>query len=352
MQISIIVPVYKAESTIRRCIDSIIAQTYNDWELILVDDGSPDYSGEICDSYSSDRVHVIHTNNEGVSAARNKGLDLAHGERICFVDSDDFISPAYLEAMSHSTSDFVAVGFTSVNSYMPIAEKLDKEEISNRLQELIDGHNLCAVWSHLYSSSIIKQYNIRFDTNLRFGEDTIFNLQYFSHCTTYETVPDVSYQYYQMDDYSKRYVLDWTQLSYLHNKRLECYLLLEEIFGSKVRIATYLIPSFQNVPNLFSEQKASKCYELYRSSLGNHAYMDYMTFFTKWFDLGQNLSLYVLSQDKVSIESFRIWRSFLDVPYDVVCFKGIFWKIVFFLFKVGQWRLASLFVNIRQLLKR
>ena len=92
-KVSIIVPVYKAEQYLHRCVDSILSQSFTDCELILVDDGSPDKSGEICDEYASrdSRIQVIHKQNGGVSSARNAGLDVAHGEYVWFVDSDDWI---------------------------------------------------------------------------------------------------------------------------------------------------------------------------------------------------------------------------------------------------------------------
>lgn len=97
--VSIIVPIYNAEQYISKCIESILAQTYRDFELILVDDGSTDMCGKICDEYAKQdsRVHVIHQENKGVSAARNAGISLAKGEYIMFVDSDDFITENMLE---------------------------------------------------------------------------------------------------------------------------------------------------------------------------------------------------------------------------------------------------------------
>ena len=97
--VSIIVPIYNVEQYISKCIESILAQTYRDFELILVDDGSPDNCGKICDEYAKQdsRVHVIHQENSGLSAARNAGIDDAKGEYIMFVDSDDFITDNMLE---------------------------------------------------------------------------------------------------------------------------------------------------------------------------------------------------------------------------------------------------------------
>ena len=95
--VSVIVPVYNSEKYINRCVASILDQTYQNLEIILVDDGSLDKSGKICDSYTDSRVKVIHQRNQGVSAARNSGIDEAGGEWICFIDSDDYVSADYIE---------------------------------------------------------------------------------------------------------------------------------------------------------------------------------------------------------------------------------------------------------------
>lgn len=100
-EISIIIPVYNVEAFIRKTIESVIAQSFTSWELILVDDGSPDSSGKICDEYASkyDRITVIHQLNQGVSAARNNGIDKAIGKYICFIDGDDYVDQTYLSSM-------------------------------------------------------------------------------------------------------------------------------------------------------------------------------------------------------------------------------------------------------------
>lgn len=100
-KISIIVPVYNVEKYLARCIDSILEQTFSDFECLLIDDGSPDCSGALCDEYAhkDNRIHVIHQKNAGVSAARNRGLDAARGEWICFVDSDDWCAKDMLSLL-------------------------------------------------------------------------------------------------------------------------------------------------------------------------------------------------------------------------------------------------------------
>ena len=99
--ITVIVPIYKVETYLRKCVDSVIAQTYRDLEIILVDDGSPDGCGRICDEYAArdERIRVIHKENGGLSSARNAALDVCRGEYISFIDSDDFVSPYFIEIL-------------------------------------------------------------------------------------------------------------------------------------------------------------------------------------------------------------------------------------------------------------
>ena len=109
---SVIVPVYNAEKTLQRCVDSILAQTFEDFELILINDGSKDQSGDICDEYAAkdSRVKTVHKTNGGVSSARNAGLRIAQGEYIAFIDSDDYIDNDYLLGFKHYDADLIISG--------------------------------------------------------------------------------------------------------------------------------------------------------------------------------------------------------------------------------------------------
>lgn len=120
-RISIIVPVYNAESYLKRCLDSIINQTYKNIEIILIDDGSTDKSGMICDEYKShdDRIIVIHKANSGVSSARNSGLDIAGGEYIAFIDSDDYVPKNYLEMLLNDMTDETEMVVCGPDTYLP-----------------------------------------------------------------------------------------------------------------------------------------------------------------------------------------------------------------------------------------
>ena len=143
--ISVIVPVYNVEQYLRRCVDSILAQTYSHLEVILVDDGSPDRCGEICDEYAQadSRVHVIHRKNGGLSAARNSGLDYCHGEYVGFVDSDDYILPDMYEQLlddvtRHHTrlafchTDVIRKGKSDGKHYGSSSEVKPKEYVMER----------------------------------------------------------------------------------------------------------------------------------------------------------------------------------------------------------------------------
>lgn len=177
--VSIIVPVYNTDKFLHRCIDSILAQTYTDFELLLIDDGSKDSSGTICDEYAAKdvRVRVFHKENGGVSSARNMGLDNARGEWITFVDSDDWIDDNYLEALYGacivSGSDIVFCGFRVVDKKILLAEKLPIIWQNNKSEDL-NKYILCAwtsVWASLQRKSLYVDNAVRFLEGISYRED-------------------------------------------------------------------------------------------------------------------------------------------------------------------------------------
>ena len=187
-KLSIIVPVYKVEQYLHKCIDSILSQTFTDFELILIDDGSPDRCGEICDEYAAkdDRIIVIHQKNRGVSAARNAGLDIARGEYIGFVDSDDWIEPEMYESMlcdTYKEFDIVTVGAKSyennnIRIILTIDCVFDQEKL---LLELIAQPNRIGggVVNKVFKSSILK--NVRFPVGITMCEDRLFLFDAYSN---------------------------------------------------------------------------------------------------------------------------------------------------------------------------
>ena len=206
--ISVIVPVYNAEKFIDRCIKSILNQNYNDFEIILVDDGSPDKCPKICDEWAEkdERIKVIHKINGGVSSARNAGLKVAKGEFVTFVDSDDTLYDCALLNMNNlmdSETDFVICSHNDVK----IENVLVKPYIENvktytaneiKTDKFIEfDETVWWPWGKLFRMSIIKKNNLEFDTNISFGEDHIFNLLYAKHIDKNVVISDiVAYNYY------------------------------------------------------------------------------------------------------------------------------------------------------------
>lgn len=188
-KVSVIVPVYKVEKYIGQCIESILSQTFKDFELILVDDGSPDSSGAICDQYAQkdSRIQVFHKENGGVSSARNYGIEKAKGEWLCFVDSDDIIFPSYLEDFGLDvTADIYMQGYVKMKKKQVLAKHDFKRCQDRDFFGILSYSELnCIINSpcfKLYKRSIIQLNNIQFDYNTSYGEDHLFSLQYVMHC--------------------------------------------------------------------------------------------------------------------------------------------------------------------------
>lgn len=196
--VSIIVPVYNVSCFLRETVDSIIAQTFADFELLLIDDGSTDGSGEICDVYAKtdSRIKVYHVNNSGVSAARNFGLDHATGKYIWFVDSDDLVAPRMLQELikdiENNKADLAMCSFLRMgeeaSSFLPIIKDetiLINNANCSQILELCFGkfaHSSYCIWDKLFKREIIESNKIRFNVGLNRGEDGLFNIAYFLKC--------------------------------------------------------------------------------------------------------------------------------------------------------------------------
>lgn len=185
-KISIIVPVYKVERCLSNCIDSIIVQSFQDWELLLIDDGSPDMSGAICDEYAKidKRIKVLHKSNGGVSSARNYGIEHASGEWMCFIDSDDIVLRTYLEdfELDKTYADIYMQGYVKKKGDR-IVEKHDFANCKgmNYFSILAYSEDNCIINSpcfKLFKRSIIEDHKVRFDINTSYGEDHLFSLSY------------------------------------------------------------------------------------------------------------------------------------------------------------------------------
>ncbi len=206
--VSIIVPVYNVEKYIRRCLDSIVAQTFTDWECILVDDGTPDNSGKICDEYAANdsRFVVIHKENGGVSSARNAGLDVANGEWITFVDADDWIEPETYE-VAYKTAIEKDVDLVQWNSWS--VDENGNKKVFNDAGKLKEGffrlEDCCtyfhgSMWNKIVSAKLFCSTPIRFDEDIVHCEDRIVAFKCYAKAKLCYQIADFFYNYFQRSD--------------------------------------------------------------------------------------------------------------------------------------------------------
>lgn len=202
-KISIIVPVYKVEQYIRRCLDSILMQTYSNLEIILIDDGSPDLCGQICDEYAEkdDRIKVIHQKNAGLSAARNAGIEVATGEYFSFVDSDDFVYKDYCKVLlniaeKNHASIAVCEHVRTTEDFLKPQDKKYSVIVRNKkeaMHHLICNENTNYVWGKIYKRELFQ--NIRFLSG-RLYEDIAIMYQLMDQCDCVAYVDAPYYGYY------------------------------------------------------------------------------------------------------------------------------------------------------------
>ena len=204
--ISIIVPIYNADQYLHRCIDSILAQSYTDFELLLIDDGSKDDSGTICDAYAAkdSRVRVFHKENGGVSSARNLGLDHAQGEYVTFCDADDYVSKDWLAAYSEAIAnkvDLAVQGYYAIDGDNTVEKQLQPhsgntiEAKRQLVADLFAQEVYYYLWVKLFRRDLLEAHHIRFDERSVLGEDTQFISKYLEYAVSFKCIDSLGYYY-------------------------------------------------------------------------------------------------------------------------------------------------------------
>lgn len=186
-EVSIILPVYNSEKSLQKCINSILRQTFADFELIIINDGSTDNSREICENLKNqdNRITVINQENGGVSAARNKGLSVAKGRYIMFCDSDDYVAIDWIEALYNAiTNAPESLTVCSINQSVGKSINTDFSSENNHISyfELYKIGLSAYTPNKIYNKNIIDENNLTFDVNCSFAEDVKFNCEYYNHC--------------------------------------------------------------------------------------------------------------------------------------------------------------------------
>lgn len=207
-KVSIIIPVYNRESTIERCLDSILTQTYKNLEVLIINDGSTDRSGEIINAYAlkDSRILAITKENSGVSDSRNFGLKAAHGDYIQFADSDDWLperaTELLVEALEKNRSDMVIADYCRVrgrqlyqSGAIENAGTLTRAEFAQVMMEKASDFYYGVVWNKLYRRKIIKKYKLQFSEELQWCEDFLFNLEYLKYTAKVEVIKEPVYYY-------------------------------------------------------------------------------------------------------------------------------------------------------------
>ena len=210
MKYSVIIPVYNVENYLSRCIDSLLAQNYVDLEILLIDNGSKDQSGQICEDYATQfsNITAYHIPNKGVSSARNFGLSKAKGDFICFVDADDYlVGNLFSDVESQLDSQLDLLVFSYYNSIeknlseidrsakiLPAEGKKDKSEFIALFQELFLTDMMYTVWNKIYRREFLEEHQIVFES-YELGEDVRFNLNVYQHVNTVFLVKSAYYVY-------------------------------------------------------------------------------------------------------------------------------------------------------------
>lgn len=210
LKYSVIVPVYNVENYLPRCIDSLLAQNYADLEILLIDNGSNDQSGQICENYAAQfsNITAYHIPNKGVGSARNFGLSKAKGEFICFVDADDYlVGNLFSDVESQLDSQLDLLVFSYYNSIeknlseidrsakiLPTEGKKDKSDFIALFQELWLTDMMYTVWNKIYRREFLEEHQIVFES-YELGEDVRFNLSVYQHVNTVFLVKSAYYVY-------------------------------------------------------------------------------------------------------------------------------------------------------------
>lgn len=204
MRFSIIVPVYNAEKTLERCLESIVNQPFSDYELLLINDGSTDGSDAICRSYSETYKQICYYSkeNDGVSSARNLGLEQAKGDYILFVDSDDYVSENYFETISDALKDgfpdllmfgYRNFGGTSTAWNTGIFFESDERQIAGKIASAMQQYLFSSLWSKAFKRQVIRQHEFRFVDDLSIGEDQVFVFTYAMHIQSIASIEEILY---------------------------------------------------------------------------------------------------------------------------------------------------------------
>lgn len=317
IEISVIIPVYNTKTFLKECVDSVLNQTYRDFELLLIDDGSTDGSSEICDKFAKTdkRVKVFHKKNAGVSSARNLGMEKANGEFITFVDSDDFIKPSYLQKLYDSIvisgCDISICGFKDVKDIRDVnndaeSEFNNKDLVIKPQREIISGLFsdvlYMTVWGKLYRTVLLKDSLFMSSNN---AEDVEFNSRIFLRTGKIVIIPEPLYLW-------RKHAASLTRSRFSTNQAdsLDCYLKAlqnmpknESLYHSFALLRLYKVI-------LYSRYNCSKEMRQYVEEKINYIKSKTIDKFLKnrFISIDKKFGLLIFYYIPITYNFFRLWK--------------------------------------------
>lgn len=353
--ISIIVPIYNADTSLERCINSILRQSYADFELILVNDGSKDSSENICLDFKrvDNRIIYIKKENGGVSSARNVGLRQACGEYVTFIDSDDYVEENYLEQlMIGATCDFVLSGFHSTEgiSFVPRRAFIDENSYKEKIPQLVSHpYLLYTPWAKLYKSSLLKKANLIFDESLRLYEDTIFVLTYLAICTSISIIPYAGYEYIGSWGGVSKYKLSQKEVEYRCKLEYDVLTKIEKKYNCHIDkyYRCYAINYLDGLIRKHTDRYCLELYQKYHTPEETNIFLHDIYFFPSYNILRKlkNVCGHVSRQERLAyLESLH---HFFTLPIAEMNFNKWNEKLLYVLIKCNH--LKSAFVLLKSM---
>ena len=202
-KVSIIIPAYNCESCINECLESLLIQQQDIYEIIIINDGSTDKTLDVCSHYASKnkKIKLLNQKNSGVSSARNSGIIFSSGDYIIFIDADDKVDNGFIKEMLATEADFVLCGaklfdgFETKNEYKCIAYSGSITDFCDLIEQWLNPPLLLSPWAKMFSTKIVKENNILFDETMSYGEDAVFVFSYLLACKTVFCLPMSYYNY-------------------------------------------------------------------------------------------------------------------------------------------------------------
>ena len=265
--VSIIVPIYNVDKYLEKCINSILSQSYTNFELLLIDDGSTDLSGDICDKYAEldGRVRVIHKKNGGVSSARNVGIDCSIGEWIAFVDADDWIYPSFLNDFSVNffrDADLYIQGYvdSNGNEFVCANRYWYSDNLIVELDDIYLGQLYGFVWNKLFKSSIIKDNALWFSEKITMIEDLLFIYNYLLYSKSVFNISQINYYYWRHESsacFRKHDFESWNLFIYNFYSLFSKYIISHKEFANRKLKVCYGL-SLDILRSLYIDKKPYK----------------------------------------------------------------------------------------------